>query len=161
MILIAIIHHASPIFPGQIIIQGTLYIKIILKIYGNVINGWRGQFLANLAKKYKFDLFTPINKLTKKQYDILMNGSNEKIKFNVSMKNGSSSWSGEEYWEGLVPQSERLYEQTQSEYRRKQLKKFMWIEECPICEGKRLKGKILSVKINHKSIADLYPISFL
>lgn len=128
-------------------------------IYRNAIDGWRGQHLAAVAKHFGFDIFTPIKDLNKKQFDILMYGSNEKINFNMVMKGGEVSWSSKGQWEGLIPQSDRLYQQTNSDYRRRELEKFMRVSECPKCFGKRLKKKVLSVKIEDKSIIDITDLS--
>ena len=124
-------------------------------LYRNAIDGWRGQYLGAVAKHFGYTALTPINELNEIQYNALMYGSNEKIKFNMSMKNGEANWSHNGVWEGLIPQSERLYQQTQSDYRRKELEKFMKISSCPSCEGKRLKKKVLSVLINDVTIIDI------
>jgi len=115
-------------------------------------DGWRVHYLGGVAKHFGFDIFTPIKDLTKKQYDVLMYGSPEKVSFNMTTKNGDTQWSGKGAWEGLIPQSERLYKQTESDYRRKEL-------ESPACSGKRLKSKILSVKIADRSIIDITDMS--
>jgi excinuclease ABC subunit A len=130
-----------------------------LAIYRNAVDGWRGQYVGIVAKHHGFDVFTPIKDLNKKQYDVLMYGSREKIRFSMSMKNGDASWSHMGNWEGLLPQSERLYKQTQSDYRRRELEKFMRISPCPACGGKRLKEKVLAVKIGDKSIIDVTDLS--
>ena len=75
------------------------------------------------------------------------------------MRQGRTKWSGKRQWEGLIPQSERLYKQTESDYRRRDLEKFMRVLPCPSCHGKRLKEKALSVKINEKNIADVTVMS--
>lgn len=126
-----------------------------LAIYRNAVDGWRGQYVGAVAKHFGFDVFTPIKDLTDEQYDVLMNGSKKKIKFSLTMKNGDANWSHMGQWEGLMPQSERLYKQTQSDYRRRELEKFMRISPCPACGGKRLKEKVLAVKIDGKSIIDV------
>ena len=130
-----------------------------IKLYRNALDGWRIHFLGALAKHYDFSIFTPIKNLSEEQYHVLMYGSNEKIRFNMVAKNGDSHWSGHSRWEGLIPQSERLYKQTESEYRRRELEKFMRITPCPECNGKRLKQKVLSVKIADKSIVDVTDMS--
>jgi len=128
-------------------------------LYRNAIDGWRGQYLGAVAKHFGFSVFAPINKLTKEQYDVLMHGSNQIIKFNMSMKGGDAQWSSKGEWEGLIPQSERLYHQTQSDYRRRELEKFMRVSPCPKCGGKRLKDKILGVVVGGKSIIDVTDLS--
>jgi excinuclease ABC subunit A len=128
-------------------------------LYRNAIDGWRGQYLGAVAKHFGFDVFSPISFLTDEQVDILMHGSEERIKFNMSMKGGDANWSSHGQWEGLIPQSERLYHQTESDYRRRELEKFMRILPCPSCHGKRLKDKILAVKIDKKSIIEVTDFS--
>jgi len=125
-----------------------------IKLYKNIIDGWRTQQLGVVAKENGFDIFTPINKLTKKQKDILFFGSQKDIDFKFETKNGNS-FTHNRSWEGLIPQSERLYRQTESDYRKKELEKFMKTKECPKCKGKRLKAKILAVKVNKKNIIEI------
>lgn len=112
-------------------------------LYRNAIDGWRGQHLAAVAKHFDFDIFTPIENLTDVQYNALMYGSDDRIQFSMSMKNGDAYWSHNAAWEGLIPQSVRLYGQTNSDYRREELEKFMRVLPCPKCDGKRLKEKVL------------------
>lgn len=130
-----------------------------IKLYRGIHDRWRIKYLGAVAKHFGFDIFTPIENLTERQYNALMYGSSEKINFDFSMRRGKSRWSGTKRWEGLIPQSERLHKQTESEYRRRTLEKFMRFSACPKCSGKRLKEKILSVKISDKSIADITDMS--
>ncbi len=130
-----------------------------IKLYKGIHDRWRIKYLGAVARHFGFDIFTPISDLTDRQYNALMYGSNEKINFDFSMRRGRSRWSGTKRWEGLVPQSERLHKQTESEYRRRSLEKFMRFTPCPKCEGKRLKEKVLSVKIADKSIAEITDMS--
>ena len=124
-------------------------------LYRNAIDGWRGQHLAAVAKHFGFDVFTPMKDLSEVQYNALMYGSEERIQFNMSMKNGDAYWMHNGQWEGLIPQSIRLYGQTASEYRREELEKFMRVLPCPACSGRRLKEKVLAVKVGDKSIVDV------
>ncbi len=127
-----------------------------VKLYGKLDNSWRIQQLSVVGKKFGFDALTPIEDFADEQYDVLMYGSDEPIHgkwssgANMDMRDG---------WEGLIPQSLRLYKQTESDYRRRQLEKFMRSHSCPSCGGKRLKDKILSVTIQDKSIHDLTDMS--
>ncbi len=130
-----------------------------ISLYKNMRDGWRVHYLGGVAKHFGFDIFSPIKSLTKEQYDVLMYGSPEKVSYNMVARNGETQWSGRGAWEGLIPQSERLYKQTESDYRRRELEKFMIISPCPSCDGKRLKPKILSVKIADKSITDVTDMS--
>lgn len=127
-----------------------------IAIYGKLDLSWRSQQLSAIGKVHGFDLFTPIEKLTKKQYDVLMYGDKTPIRGNWS--NGARM-NFNEGFEGLVPQSARLYSQTESEWRKENFTKFMRTHKCPSCEGSRLKKKILAVKIHKKSIVDLTSLS--
>ncbi len=130
-----------------------------IAIYRNIRDGWRVKILGGVAKHFGFDLFTPIQDLNEKQYQGLMYGTSEKITFFMVSKNGEGHWSHKGPWEGLVPQSNRLYRQTKSDYRRRDMEKFMRIFSCPDCQGKRLKQKVLAVKIGGKSIIDITDLS--
>lgn len=126
-----------------------------IALYRNIVDGWRLQHIGSVAKHLGFSIFTPLNKITKKQFDALMYGTNDRIKFKMTMNGGDSYWSHTGEWEGLIPQSDRLYHQTESEYRRTELEKFMRVSDCPVCRGKRLKEKVLAVKIEGSSIIDV------
>jgi excinuclease ABC subunit A len=130
-----------------------------IALYKNAIDGWRTQMLGAVAKHHQFSILTPIKDLSKKQYEVLMHGSPDHMRFNMVMSGGDSNWSHNGRWEGLIPQSERLYQQTESTYRREELEKFMRTSLCPACSGKRLKPKILAVTVNGKSIIDVTSFS--
>ena len=123
--------------------------------YRNAMDGFRGQYLATVARNYGFSAMTPIRDLTKEQYDALMYGSSKRMKFSMSMKGGDAEWSHTGEWEGLLPQTARLYAQTQSDWRKRELEGYMRVSPCPACGGKRLKDKVLAVRIDGQSIIDV------
>lgn len=127
-----------------------------LAIYGRMDLTWRAQQLAVVGKRHGFDLFTPIKDFTQKQLDILFYGDKEPLNGNWS--NGASMWM-REGWEGLVPQTMRLYHQTESEWRKGDIEKFMTYSQCNTCKGKRLKPVVLAVTIQDKSIIDVTDLS--
>lgn len=129
-----------------------------IAIYGKLDLTWRAQQICVVAKNYGFDLFTPIKELTKKQYDALMFGSDKPIKGKWS--NGASM-NFKDGWEGLIPQSQRLYEQTESNYRKENFEKYLVSNKCPTCEGKRLKDKVLAVTIGDKNIDEVTNLSVI
>ncbi|MFA5931526.1 MAG: excinuclease ABC subunit UvrA [archaeon] len=127
-----------------------------IDIYGKMDLSWRSQQLQAVGKIHGFDLFTPIEKFSKKQLDVLLYGDSTPVK--GSWSNGANM-NFNDGWEGLINQSDRLYKQTESEYRREELQKFMKTRECPSCKGKRLKDKILAVKVADNSIVDITELS--
>ena len=128
-----------------------------VNVYKNFLDGYRVQFLDAVAKHLGFTLMTPIRDLTEDQYNGLMYGVTEQMRFKQVSKNAEFAYNGT--WEGLLPQTERLYRETKSDYRKEELEKYMRILPCPTCHGKRLKDTVLAVKISDKSIADVTDMS--
>ncbi|MDY0266804.1 MAG: excinuclease ABC subunit UvrA [Methanimicrococcus sp.] len=128
-------------------------------VYKNYVDGYRQQHLASVAKHYGFSSMTPIKDLTPDQYNALMYGSDDKIRFSMKMNNGEFNYTSTNNWEGVMPQCLRLYSQTESDYRRQEFEKFMRVSKCPACEGDRLNKKALSVKINNYNIIDVTKMS--
>lgn len=127
--------------------------------YRNMVDGWRSQQLASVGRNYGFSLMDAIEDLTDKQLEILLYGSDKAMKFRYTSRDKSSSFSHEDYWEGLIPQLERLYKQTESNYRRSEIEKYMRKLPCQVCKGKKLKEKVLCVRIWNKSIIDVTDMS--
>ncbi len=116
--------------------------------------GWMMRILGTVAQAQGFDLNTPIKDLTKKQLDIVLYGSGEK-NYNVDYQ--SDRFSGEltTEFEGVIPNLERRFQQTESDYVRKEIEQYMRVLICPTCSGKRLKPEMLAVKIADLSIYDI------
>jgi excinuclease ABC subunit A len=116
--------------------------------------GWMMRILGTVAQAQGFDLNTPIKDLTKKQLDIVLYGSGEK-NYNVDYQ--SDRFSGEltTEFEGVIPNLERRFQQTESDYVRKEIEQYMRVLVCPTCSGKRLKPEMLAVKIADMSIYDI------
>jgi len=100
--------------------------------------GRQGHFwwkLQSLAEKHKFDLDIPAGELPKKIIDLILYG--------------------DRYWEGVIPNLERRYHETDSEYTRAEIEQYMLEKECETCRGKRLKPEVLAVTVAGKSINDV------
>ena len=126
--------------------------------------GWRnettytGQMLAAVAKHYGFTLKTPFKNLTQKQQDVLLYGSgNEEIHFHY--QKGRRVMTSERTFEGVIPQLDRRFHETQSPMIRDELGKFMNEQPCPSCKGARLKDEALAVKVGKWSIYELTQLS--
>ncbi len=127
-----------------------------LAVYGSMDLSWRAQQLATVGKKHGFDIFTPIKDFTEQQLNVLLYGDHEPINGNWS--NGANMWM-REGWEGIIPQTMRLYRQTESEWRKEDIEKFMTARPCNSCNGKKLQPLVLAVKILDKSIIDVTDLS--
>ncbi|MBN1325786.1 excinuclease ABC subunit UvrA [Candidatus Falkowbacteria bacterium] len=123
------------------------------------IFGFVGQKIDALAKHFKFDPYTPINKLPRKIIDVILHGSSERIDFEFKSRSSGAEYAWEGYFEGVVPQLERLYKQTESEERRQDMAKYMRIKECPLCHGQRLKPESLGVTIDGFNIFEITQLS--
>jgi excinuclease ABC subunit A len=128
-----------------------------LAVYGKM-DGWRMKQIQVVGKHYGFDLFTPIKDMQQYQIDVILYGSKRKIK---AFWHTGAKMNMDQGWEGVIPQTERLYKQTDSDWRRNELSKFMRAMPCPECKGRRLKENVLAVKICEKSIIDITDMSVL
>jgi excinuclease ABC subunit A len=128
-----------------------------LAVYkGTMELSWRAQQIATVGKKYGFDVFTPIKDFTEQQLQVLLYGDKEPINGNWS--NGASMWM-RDGWEGIIPQTMRLYRQTESAWRKEDIEKYMTSRPCGTCKGKKLQPVVLAVQILDKSIIDVTDLS--
>jgi excinuclease ABC subunit A len=130
-----------------------------IKPYKNTMDGWRIRQIASVAKAFGFDIFTPLDKLSEKQLDVLLYGTNKKVDMRYDSADNNTHFRFKREYEGIIPQLERLYHQTQSDYRRREIERFMRFIPCPSCHGKRLKDKILAVRLNGKNIIECTELS--
>ncbi len=125
------------------------------------VTGWNldsgkmaDMYFQSLAKHYKFSLDTPVKDLPKEIYNMLLYGNDgEKI----AMQYDTRSFSGSYYmsWEGIIPNLERRYRETTSNYTKMEIERYMRVLPCNTCGGKRLKKEALAVTVGGKNIAEL------
>ncbi len=112
---------------------------------------WYTKLLNGVASKHGFSIDTPVNQMKAADLKIILYGTGEE-KIPVRGPGGRTYQST---FEGVIPNMERRYHDTDSDFVRKEIEKFMAERPCPVCEGKRLKPEILAVTINDKNIADV------
>jgi excinuclease ABC subunit A len=119
-----------------------------IKPWVRMVGGQTGQYklLEAMAKENNFSLNRPIEKLTPEQLDKVLYGTGDK-QYEVG---GQMS----EY-EGVVPQLERRYKESDSDFMRSEIEGYMRSMVCPSCHGQRLKTESLSVKIAGLNIAQV------
>ncbi len=125
----------------------------------NPSSEWNRARFDSLAEHMGFSLDTPVNELTKKEIDAIMNGSKENINFIYEKKDGSGYFSYDQRWIGIYADLKRRYKETFSDAQKQSLEKLMAKRECESCHGKRLKPEALAVKIAGKNIFDLCEMS--
>ena len=124
-----------------------------LSLASGAIRGWdrRNQFyfqmLQSLAKHYGFELEKPFNKLSDRVQQMILYGSEkEKIAFQYLSDRGKTIVR-EHAFEGIIPNLERRYRETDSIMVREELAKYLNSKPCPECEGTRLKREARHVKV--------------
>ena len=116
------------------------------------------QTLESLAKHYDCKLDQPWSKLSKKHREVLLFGSgSESVKMNY--KDGSKSYEINKPFEGVVPNMERRWRETDSNWVRDELQRYQTVAPCETCGGKRLKAEALAVKIDKHDISDVCDLS--
>jgi excinuclease ABC subunit A len=104
------------------------------------------QTLEALIAHYKFDLYTPFADLPPKVQEVILSGSgSEAIRFHFE-KEGRRHFF-ERPFEGVIPNLDRRYRETDSAFIREELERFMNVRDCPDCRGARLKKESLAVKL--------------
>lgn len=107
---------------------------------------WYFNILKAAADKHGVDLDVPVGKLSKEAIKIVLYGTGEETLY----VNGY-----ETKYEGVIPNLERRYKETESDFIRKEIEKYMVTKKCPSCGGKRLRAEVLGVKIIDKNIVDV------
>ncbi|MBT3690469.1 excinuclease ABC subunit UvrA [bacterium] len=121
----------------------------------NAVNqSWYFRILETVAKAHKFSVNVPVSELTKDQLKIVLNGTGNE-KYNTEFKSDSFKGDYKSTYEGVIPNLERRYKETDSDYIRHEIEKYMRIYSCPSCKGKRLKKEALAVTVADKSIYEI------
>jgi excinuclease ABC subunit A len=122
-------------------------------------NAWYFSMLQSLAKHYKFDSEQPYSELPERIRNILLHGSGEEIiQFSYTTGNGASIRRKHPF-EGILPNLERRYRETDSGMVREELAKFLSSQPCPECAGTRLNTAARHVYISGQSIAAVTTMS--
>jgi excinuclease ABC subunit A len=118
------------------------------------------QTLDALSRHYKFGLNDSWAELPKKVRDVILFGSGEEeIKF--SYDDGARRYDVKKSFEGVVPNMERRYKETESGWMREELERYQDESPCEVCKGYRLKPEALAVKIAGKHIGEVCELSIL
>ncbi len=115
------------------------------------------QALEALAKKQKFSLDTPWNKLTPEVQQVVLYGHPDKLDVEFTSEKFEGQY--QTVYEGVIPNLERRHRETESTYTRSQIEGYMFELPCPDCKGKRLKKEILGVTVGEKNIVDATSMS--
>ncbi|MEC4678869.1 MAG: excinuclease ABC subunit UvrA [Nitrospirota bacterium] len=136
-----------------------------LSLHDGAIKPWarRGsifydQVMESLAEHYKIDRLTPFKKISPKHQDALLYGSGKTLIAFTGMRDGERV-TYKRPFEGVIPNLERRYKETDSSYVRQEIEIYMAKHPCPTCKGKRLKPESLAIKVADLSISELTRLS--
>ena len=128
------------------------------------ISGWSydagmaRMFYRAVARKFGVDVDIPVNQMPKGMLDMILYGTN-KEKIDIDYVRAGNQVVGQMAFEGIIPNCERRYRESSSEYAKEEIGKLMKEEVCPTCKGRRLKIEALNVFINRKNIIDVCDMS--
>ena len=135
-------------------------------ILEGAVKPWSGHFatfrssmLRDVGKRFGFNLNTPLSNMTDQQIKVILYGTDENIHYKYESRHSDTRWEYRGSFEGVVPNLERMYRQTESESKRDELMQFMRERPCDSCHGMRLRNEALAVKIQEKSIMDICDLS--
>jgi len=138
-----------------------------LSLAAGAIKGWdkRNQFyfqmVESLAAHYKFDLTRPFEKLPENVRQIVLYGSGrEQIRFRYLNEKGTR-FDRSHAFEGIIPNLERRYRETDSVMVREELAKYLNAKPCPECEGTRLRKEARFVFIGDRPLPEVSGMSLI
>jgi excinuclease ABC subunit A len=162
-------HGACPTCTGigfRLVVDGDLVVPDpSLSLREGAIAAWsRSQFfypelLESVSKYFGIDMDKPWSKLSKVHRDALLNGTGErKIRFGYKNQYGHERWY-EAPFEGVVANLQRRYQETESDFLKAELERYMADKPCPACKGQRLKPESLAVTVAARNIAEVCRLS--
>ncbi|HVV67054.1 MAG TPA: excinuclease ABC subunit UvrA [Candidatus Saccharimonadales bacterium] len=143
--------------PELVIPNGKLTIaEGAIRPYNRInVDNWYMKKLQAVADRYGFSLHVPTSELTKEQLDMIMYGTGKET-FKVSLGMGRSF---QTTYEGVVPNLERRHKETDSDFIRRDIERFMQEKPCHACKGLRLKPEVLAITVQSESIMDICTLS--
>ena len=114
-------------------------------------DAWYMKRLATVASTHGFSLKVPVNKMSPEAVDMVLYGTGSQ-KYRISLGDGRAY---DSTYEGVIPNLERRYKETDSDFMRKDIERFMREKECHACKGARLKPVVLAVTVHGLNIMDI------
>ncbi|HVX23807.1 MAG TPA: excinuclease ABC subunit UvrA [Candidatus Saccharimonadales bacterium] len=143
--------------PELVIPNGRLTIaEGAIRPYNRInVDNWYMKKLQAVADHHGFSLQVPTGELTPEQLKLVMYGTGKET-YKVSLGMGRSF---ETTYEGVVPNLERRHRETDSDFIRRDIERFMQEKPCSACEGRRLKPEVLAITVQDRSIMDICELS--
>ncbi len=114
-------------------------------------DAWYMKRLARVAEAHGFSITTPVGQLTPEDLDKVLYGTGNQ-KYRVDLGSGRSY---ESTYEGVIPNLERRHRETDSDFMRRDIERFMRERKCHACNGSRLKPVVMAVTVHDLNIMDI------
>ena len=116
---------------------------------------WYGSMLESIARSYGFSTREPIRKLSEHAVNLILYGNEgESVTIKHTTQRGRV-YSWKTNFEGVIPNLERRFRDTDSDYIRREIERYMAARPCQSCKGRRLRPEALSVKVDGRGIMDV------
>ena len=135
----------------------TLY-KGAIAPWSKTSSPYYTQTLEALARHYDFKMSNKWNELPQKAKDVILYGTGEEV-ITFSYDDGLRSYKTKKPFEGVIPNLERRYRETDSNWAREEIEKFQSVTNCEVCGGHRLKPEALAVKIADLHVGEVAQMS--
>ena len=124
-------------------------------------SGWYSSLLDSVARAYSFSTQVPVRELPESALNLILYGSNGESVVMRHKTHMGRVYSWETEFEGIIPNLERRFRETSSDYIRSEIERYMTANHCQACQGRRLRPEALAVKVAGLGIIDLcaMPIS--
>ncbi len=126
--------------------------------WANSSSSYYDQTLDSLARAYKFSVSTPFEDLPQKVRDVILFGSGDKS-VKMIYSDDKRSYTIDRPFEGVMPNMDRRFHETDSSWVREELSKYQTVSKCEVCDGARLKPEALAVKIHGRHISEITEFS--
>jgi excinuclease ABC subunit A len=121
-------------------------------------NSWHGKIIEAVCREHGWDYNAPIKDLPPEALEyILYSGRGERVVIGYRHERGENTYGAT--FEGIIPNLERRFRETDSDFIKSELERYMVARPCPTCEGKRLKPEILAVTVDGRNIWDVSTLS--
>jgi excinuclease ABC subunit A len=143
--------------PKLVIPNGNLTIaEGAIRPYNRInVDNWYMKKLEAVALRHHFSLHVPTGELSDQQLKLILYGTGDET-YRIRLSSGHSF---ETTYEGVIPNLERRYRETESDFIRRDIERFMQERPCYKCNGLRLKPEVLAITVNGASIMDVCQLS--
>ena len=120
---------------------------------------WRMKILEAVCDAHGWDFRAPVRKLPREALDYLLHAKRDQERVLVRYRHERGESTYKANVEGIITNLERRYRETESDYIKGEIEKFMVSKPCPTCGGKRLRPEILAVTIGDRNVWDIATLS--